>query len=83
MDAIALTKALRKGKWHGSYGTACCPAHRDRTPSLSIGIGRDGRTLVCCHTGCSQETVIAALKLMGLWDGEVASNVIPFQLVGE
>ena len=61
MNAVELTKALR-GKWHGSYGTARCPAHPDKTPSLSISIGRDGRTLVRCHTGCSQEQVIDELR---------------------
>ena len=54
MSPNELTKALKKGKWHGSYGTACCPAHDDKSPSLSISLGRDGRTLVKCHCGCSQ-----------------------------
>ena len=48
---------------------ARCPAHRDRTPSLSIS-ERDGRILVHCHAGCSQEAVIQALKCRGLWDSE-------------
>ena len=68
-----LTKALR-GKWHGSYGTARCPAHPDKTPSLSISIGRDGRTLVRCHTGCSQEQVIDALRRLRLWGGDVETQ---------
>ena len=38
MNAQEITKAL-EGHWHGSYGTARCPAHEDKTPSLSI---RDG-----------------------------------------
>lgn len=72
-----LTKSLKKGKWHGSYGTACCPAHDDKSPSLSISVGRDGRTLVKCHGGCSQEAVLDALRARGLWSGE-ASNLRPF-----
>ena len=76
MDAIAITKALR-GKWHGSYGTAKCPAHRDKTPSLSISIGADGRTLVKCHAGCSQDVVIGALTALNLWDGK-STNLRPF-----
>jgi hypothetical protein len=35
MRAETLTRALG-GRWHGSYGAACCPAHEDRNPSLSI-----------------------------------------------
>ena len=34
VNAESLTKALG-GRWHGSYGTARCPAHEDKTPSLS------------------------------------------------
>ncbi|MEM8758745.1 MAG: hypothetical protein AAGE83_00260 [Pseudomonadota bacterium] len=41
------------GRWHGAYGTACCPAHDNRrTPALSLADGRDGRLLVKCHAGC-------------------------------
>lgn len=42
---------------------ACCPAHEDRRPSLSIGEGDDGRALIYCHTGCSTEAVCAAIGL--------------------
>ena len=58
-----------KGVWHGSYGTARCPGHDDRAPSLSVTDGRDGRLLVYCHAGCGQEDVIEALKRLGLWGG--------------
>jgi len=37
--------------------SACCPAHEDRTPSLSISEGDDGRVLLHCHAGCSAESV--------------------------
>ncbi len=65
MNAEALTKALG-GTWHGSYGTARCPAHEDRTPSLSIRDGDNGRLLTCCHAGCPPEAVWAALQDRGL-----------------
>jgi hypothetical protein len=60
-----LTGRLR-GRWHGRYGEALCPAHEDRRPSLSI---RDGQqsVLVKCHAGCTPETVIAVLRRDGLW----------------
>ena len=41
-DARPLTAQLG-GKWHGAYGTACCPAHDDRNPSLSIRDSAGGR----------------------------------------
>ena len=65
MTARSLTKALR-GQWHGSYGTARCPAHDDRRPSLSVSDGLDGRVLVHCHAGCDQGAVWDALKSRGL-----------------
>ncbi len=51
MNAEALTKALG-GRWHGSYGTARCPAHDDRSPSLSIRDGVDGELVFNCVAGC-------------------------------
>jgi hypothetical protein len=42
---------------------ARCPAHDDRTPSLSIAQGNDGRALVHCHAGCRIEQIVAALSL--------------------
>lgn len=67
IDARSLTKALR-GTWHGRYGSARCPAHQDRSPSLSISQGYDLRVLIRCHAGCTQDAVIAALKGSGLWE---------------
>ncbi len=64
MNAREITKAAR-GQWHGSYGTARCPAHNDRHPSLSI-TERDGKLLVKCFAGCDQAAVWNALKGMGL-----------------
>lgn len=56
------------GKWHGSYGTARCPAHEDKHPSLSVS-ERDGKVLVKCHGPCDQEAVLEALRDCGLWGG--------------
>jgi hypothetical protein len=66
-EARQIVLAL-KGVWHGSYGMCCCPAHQDRTPSLSIRDGGDGMVLVHCHAGCDQSAVIDALKARGLWE---------------
>ncbi len=47
----------------GSGWMACCPAHKDRNPSLSVSEGNDGRVLLNCFAGCSTESVLAALGL--------------------
>jgi hypothetical protein len=46
---------------------AHCPAHEDRTPSLSLTDIGDGLTLWHCHAGCSQADVRDALAARGLW----------------
>ena len=66
MTAEAIAKALG-GRKAGSGWTARCPAHDDRTPSLSIRDADDNKVLVRCHAGCDQERVIAALRTRGLW----------------
>jgi hypothetical protein len=66
MTAEAIAKALGGRKVGGSW-TAQCPAHDDRTPSLSIRDSVDDKVLVHCHAGCDQREVIAALKQEGLW----------------
>ena len=58
---------LLGGRMHGSYGLACCPAHEDRSPSLSVSDGAGGRILVKCHGGCEQRQVIDALGRLGAW----------------
>lgn len=42
---------------------ACCPAHDDQTPSLSIREANDGKVLLNCFAGCKTESIVAALDL--------------------
>lgn len=46
----------------GTFATRC-PAHDDRTPSLSVSIGDDGAPIFHCHGGCTPAAVLAALGL--------------------
>ena len=64
--AETIAKALGGRKAGGGW-TARCPAHDDRTPSLSIRDADENKVLVRCHAGCDQERVIAALRGRGLW----------------
>jgi putative DNA primase/helicase len=66
--ATARTIATALGGRKGGGGwTACCPAHDDHTPSLSIRDAGDGKVLVRCHAGCGQEQVNSILRSRGLW----------------
>lgn len=40
-----------------------CPAHEDRTPSLSQWVDGNGRWAIHCHAGCSFEDIIAAAQI--------------------
>src|SRR5260221_12396768 len=42
---------------------ACCPAHADHQPSLSIGLGEQGQVLLKCFAGCSLERIAEAVGL--------------------
>lgn len=44
--------------------SARCPAHEDRSPSLSVSEGDDGRCLVKCFAGCAHDAVVRALGLV-------------------
>ncbi len=43
-----------------------CPAHDDKNPSLHI-TDTGGKILVHCMAGCTQDSVISALKNRGVW----------------
>jgi hypothetical protein len=51
---------------NGSGWIGRCPAHDDRHASLSISEADDGKMLVHCHAGCSQDAVLEALAGRGL-----------------
>lgn len=67
-DSKTLTTALG-GRWYGRYGVACCPAHEDRSPSLTLSQTTDGRLLLHCKTGCAFTAVLDALRGLGLVEG--------------
>jgi putative DNA primase/helicase len=68
-SAEAIAKALGGRPTGGGWMTRC-PAHDDRTPSLSIRDADHGKVLVRCHAGCDQERVIAALRKSRLWPND-------------
>lgn len=60
-NLLGRLEKLRKtgeGKWQ-----ACCPAHRDKSPSLAIKHVGDGRILIHCFGGCSTKEVLDSIGL--------------------
>jgi hypothetical protein len=53
------------GDWRRSKGMCRCPAHDDRTPSLSVTLGRHA-ILLHCFAGCPNKAVIEALARHGV-----------------
>lgn len=64
-EAERITGALG-GKWYSRFGSARCPAHGDKHPSLSLSDGADGRLLLRCHAGCDFAAILDALRGLGL-----------------
>ena len=64
LEAQRITKKLG-GRWDGRSGMACCPAHRDRTPSLSISAGTN-TVLLHCFAGCDFVDIIRAVRAEGV-----------------
>lgn len=64
MIAENLLSRLEKSKRTGN-GTwlACCPAHDDKNPSMSVRELEDGRVLVHCFAGCGVEEIVGAVGM--------------------
>jgi len=69
-----LLSRLEKVRKAGPGYTARCPAHEDRTASLSVGIGAGSVILVNCFAGCPIGDVLGAI-------GMVVADLFPRRLV--
>lgn len=61
-NLLSRLDGLKAGHGAGRW-IAKCPAHADRSPSLTIRAEDDGRVLVHCFAGCSAVDVVGALGL--------------------
>lgn len=58
LDRLAGVRQTSPGRW-----IAKCPAHEDKSPSLSIRELETGRILLYCFTGCGAGDVVESLGL--------------------
>lgn len=67
LSCLDKVKANGKDRWK-----ACCPAHDDKSPSLSITETSDGTVLLKCWVGCNASAIVQAigLELRDLFPGE-------------
>jgi hypothetical protein len=71
LDRLEAVKATGPGRW-----VARCPAHEDRSPSLSIR-EIDDRVLIHCFAGCAAADVLAAV---GFRLSDLFENRQPFEV---
>jgi len=57
-----LLNRLGKVKQRGSQYTVLCPAHDDKSPSLSV-TEKDNKILLKCWSGCTTDEITGALGL--------------------
>jgi hypothetical protein len=62
-EPVARVLSRVHAKPSGNGWIARCPAHDDRTPSLSITQAHDGRALLHCHAGCAVDAICDSLGI--------------------
>lgn len=74
LDKLAGVRSTGPGRW-----LAKCPAHEDRSPSLSIRELDDGRVLLHDFGGCEAQSVLAAVGLTFADLYPARDNVVAFR----
>ena len=60
---VILTQTRAKPNKGGNGHKGHCPAHQDKSPSLSIAQGNNGGIVIKCHRGCDIDAICAALNI--------------------
>lgn len=58
LPALSKVRQRQPNQW-----SACCPAHEDKGPSLSVRETPEGAVLLHCFAGCSVDDVAGALGI--------------------
>ena len=58
LERLDRVKQTRPDRWQ-----ACCPAHDDKSPSLTISETAEGTVLVKCWAGCGAAAIVGAVGL--------------------
>ena len=61
VDRCDKARSTGNGTW-----IACCPAHGDKSPSMTVRELEDGRVLIHCFAGCEVHDILRAVALD--WD---------------
>lgn len=76
LSRLDKVRAAGAGRW-----MTACPAHADKTPSLSIRELEDGRILIKCFAGCGASDVMQAvgLSLADLFPNKLEGDFAPIK----
>jgi hypothetical protein len=76
LERLAGVKQSAPDRW-----MARCPAHEDKSPSLSIREMGDGRVLINCFGGCGARDVLDSidLRMSDLFDKPIAHHLPPIR----
>lgn len=58
-----LSRLQKVRKTGANRWSACCPAHEDRSPSLSIMQNETGKVFVHCFAGCDGRAIMGAIGM--------------------
>lgn len=70
LDRLEKVRATGPNRW-----SACCPAHKDKTPSLSITETSEGKILLKCFAECDVDQIVGSIgmELSDLFPPDTAS----------
>ncbi len=64
LNTAEFLSKLKKVKKTGQQRwMACCPAHEDKSPSLAVKEGADGRILIHCFGGCGIDDIALSIGI--------------------
>ena len=58
LGSLSKVRRTGNGQW-----IACCPAHEDKSPSLTIKHEADDTVLMHCFAGCSVDAIVGAVGM--------------------
>jgi len=62
LSSLEKVEKLPPGNHQARY-RACCPAHGDKNPSLSVTLSTNDNILLKCWAGCSAHEVVSAIGM--------------------
>jgi len=76
LSRLDKVKKTGNGNW-----LACCPSHKDRSPSLAIGEKQNGVIVIYCHAGCIPLDILSAvgMEFSDLYPEKLSDHIKPLR----